>query len=182
MPSDSERSTFRRLPAGLSLIRAAVRRWRLFQLTWLNRGKLHVHDPATVAIGTGANVAVPEFFEIEPHVSIGAYFMTHTNIRIGAESLLSSRVSFIGNDHDLYGSESAYFSGRTPPSTVILEGNNFIGFGATLCGNVTLGKGSIVGAHALVLESVPANAVVAGVPARIIAYRPGKEPESHVTS
>ncbi len=173
-------SPFRRLPAGLSLLRTAIRRWRVFKLKLLNRGKMHVRMPSTFVIGTGANVVIPEYFIVETHVGIGAYFMSQTNVRIGAESMLSSRVSFIGHDHDLYGSDSAFFSGRTPPSTVILDGNNFIGFGATVCGNITLGEGSIVGAHSLVLQSVPANAVVAGVPARIVGYRPGREPEKSI--
>lgn len=174
--SADERSPFRRLPAGLNLVRAVIRRWRVLKLQLLNHGKLRVQSPSTFVIGLGANVVIPEYFIVESHVAIGAYFMSQTNVQMGAESVLSSRVSFIGHDHDLYGSESAFFSGRTPPSTIILDGNNFIGFGATVCGNVTLGKGCIVGARSLVLQSVPANAVVAGVPARVIGYRPGMEP------
>ncbi len=169
-----EESPFRKLSPGLQLIRALVRRYRLAKLSLSSRGKFKAQSPSTVVFGKGANVTVPEYFTIEPNVGIGADFLSHTNISIGAESLLSSRVSFIGNDHDLFGSDSAFFSGRTPPATTVLEGNNFVGHGATLCGDITLGQGAIVGAHALVLKSVPANAVVAGTPAKIIGYRDKK--------
>jgi len=40
---------------------------------------------------------------------------------------------------------------------------------------VTIGKGAIVGAGAVVTHDVPDYAIVAGVPAKILRYR--KEPE-----
>lgn len=43
-----------------------------------------------------------------------------------------------------------------------------IGSGAKVLGGLTLGSGSRIGANAVVLESVPANVVAAGVPARVV--------------
>jgi serine O-acetyltransferase len=43
-----------------------------------------------------------------------------------------------------------------------------IGSGACVLGNVRLGKGAFVGANSVVLQEVPPEAVVFGVPARII--------------
>ncbi|WP_308636703.1 serine O-acetyltransferase [Paenibacillus silvisoli] len=40
--------------------------------------------------------------------------------------------------------------------------------GAKILGNVTIGDGSIIGANSVVIKDVPSNAVVAGVPARVI--------------
>ena len=42
--------------------------------------------------------------------------------------------------------------------------------GAVLCQNITIGDGAHVKAGAVVEQSVPANAIVSGVPARIIGY------------
>ncbi|MGY1694154.1 hypothetical protein ACI780_04500 [Geodermatophilus sp. SYSU D00814] len=47
----------------------------------------------------------------------------------------------------------------------------WIGYGATLLGDVTVGTGSIVGARALVNADVPPYSVVGGVPARVIRRR-----------
>jgi serine O-acetyltransferase len=44
--------------------------------------------------------------------------------------------------------------------------------GAKVLGGVTLGDGAVVGANAVVLDDVPAGAVVAGVPARVVT--PGR--------
>jgi acetyltransferase-like isoleucine patch superfamily enzyme len=48
-----------------------------------------------------------------------------------------------------------------------------IGTGAILLPGVTVGKGSIVGAGAVVTRDVAPFAVVAGVPARFIRWRDG---------
>lgn len=54
---------------------------------------------------------------------------------------------------------------------IIVEDDVWICYGATILSGVTLGKGCIVGARALVNKDVPPYAIVAGVPARIVKYR-----------
>ncbi len=54
-------------------------------------------------------------------------------------------------------------------SKPITIGNGvWIGANATICGGVHIGNNVVVGAGAVVLKDVPANSVVAGVPARLI--------------
>jgi acetyltransferase-like isoleucine patch superfamily enzyme len=50
-----------------------------------------------------------------------------------------------------------------------------IGTGAILLPGVTVGKGSIVGAGAVVTRDVPAFSIAAGVPAKFIRWRDGYE-------
>jgi len=52
-----------------------------------------------------------------------------------------------------------------------LEDNVMVGVGAQLIGNITIGRNSKVGAGSVVLESVPPNATVVGVPGRVVAVR-----------
>lgn len=53
---------------------------------------------------------------------------------------------------------------------VVIESGASIGANATLLPGVTIGKNAMVGAGAVVTKSVPANAIVAGNPARILRY------------
>ena len=53
--------------------------------------------------------------------------------------------------------------------TVIKKGAS-IGSGATVLSNITVGENAIVGAGSVITKSVPANAVVAGNPARVLRY------------
>ena len=50
-----------------------------------------------------------------------------------------------------------------------------VGTGAILLPGVTVGKGSIVGAGAVVTRDVPAFSIVAGVPAKFVRWRDGYE-------
>ena len=56
----------------------------------------------------------------------------------------------------------------------IIEDEVFIGAGARILGDVRIGRCATIGANAVVLQSVPVGAVVAGVPARVIRIE--KEP------
>jgi len=53
--------------------------------------------------------------------------------------------------------------------TVIKKGAS-IGSGATVLSNITVGENAIVGAGSVITKSVPANAVVAGNPAKVLRY------------
>jgi acetyltransferase-like isoleucine patch superfamily enzyme len=48
----------------------------------------------------------------------------------------------------------------------------WIGYGAAFLRGVRVGDNSVVGTYAVVTKDVPPNAVVGGVPARIIRMRP----------
>jgi acetyltransferase-like isoleucine patch superfamily enzyme len=53
-----------------------------------------------------------------------------------------------------------------------------IGVNAVILPGVTVGKGAIVGAGAVVTDDVPPFAIVAGVPARLVRWREGHEKSS----
>lgn len=59
--------------------------------------------------------------------------------------------------------------GRSKHYKVPVIGNNvYISAGAKILGPITIGDNCVIGAGAVVLKDVPANSVVAGVPAKII--------------
>jgi acetyltransferase-like isoleucine patch superfamily enzyme len=54
----------------------------------------------------------------------------------------------------------------------------WIGAYAIVLGGVTIGRQAVVAAGAVVVRDVPDNAIVAGIPARVVGYRPGHEPQA----
>lgn len=59
--------------------------------------------------------------------------------------------------------------GRSKSKEVPIIGENaYIATGAKILGNIKIGEGSIIGANAVVIDDVPANSIVAGVPAKVI--------------
>jgi serine O-acetyltransferase len=61
-----------------------------------------------------------------------------------------------------------YKSGECPP---VLEDNVTVTCGAKVLGDITMHTGSLAAAGAVVVKDVPENAIVAGVPAKIIGYK-----------
>lgn len=153
----------------LKLTRKLVRSIRMIRIFFSTFFKIRYGK--NTYIGKNHQIYIPNRAKLGSNISIGSNFISQVDFFIDDECLLSSNISFIGNDHDLINGKSAYFSGRLPPSTVRIEENVFIGFGSTILGNVTIGKGAIIGAHTLVNKNVPPNAIVVGIPGKIIKYR-----------
>lgn len=57
------------------------------------------------------------------------------------------------------------------PERVIIGNDVWIGMKVTIMGGVKVGNGAIIAAHSVVTKDVPAYAIVAGVPAKVIKYR-----------
>jgi acetyltransferase-like isoleucine patch superfamily enzyme len=62
----------------------------------------------------------------------------------------------------------ARLPGRAVP--VVIEDDVFLGMNVTVLGGVTIGMGTVVGANSVVASSLPAGAVAAGAPARVIRW------------
>ena len=147
-----------------------MREVRWLKVSLANIGKITRGD--NCYFGKNAEIYIPTALYFGNNISIGSNFICQVNLRIEDNSLISSQVSFIGNDHDLFDMNlTSYSSGRLAPANIILEGNNFIGFGAIILGNITIGKDSMVAAGALVNKNVPPNTIVAGIPAKKIGNR-----------
>jgi acetyltransferase-like isoleucine patch superfamily enzyme len=128
-----------------------------------------------VLIGAGCRILSPTIFRVANRVGIARDFVVETDAEIGPGSLISSSVSFVGNDHEIDKAGVTVFDGqRRPRSKIILEGDNFVGFGSILVGNRRIGRGAVIGAGSVVTRDVLPYTIVAGVPAKELRKRFGK--------
>lgn len=166
MSAPPDRPINRRL-AGL---RRLARSLRVLSLRVRTGGRLDVGR--NVWFGRGAMLAAPDIIRIGSNVAIGRNFHLETNLVIGDDVLISSSVAVVGNDH-LFDSPATtvFWQGRSDPSCVVLEGDNLIGFGTRIVGNVTIGRGAIVGAGSVVTRDLPGGYVCVGTPARPLRPR-----------
>ena len=149
---------------------ALVRRSR-HAVLWLKSGG-RLRTGAGFIVGPRARIARGSSITVGSRVNIGADFVTHDDVEMGDDVMISSNVSFIGNDHffDEPGL-TIQEQKKLGRALVRLEGDNLIGFGTIVLGNVTIGYGAIIGAGSLVTRDMPPNTVCVGRPARPIRNR-----------
>lgn len=95
-------------------------------------------------------------------------FYSHQSvtISIGKNCDIAPEVAFVTGSHEI-GAEKRR-AGRGYCKPIVVGDGCWIGARATILGGVSIGQGAIIGAGALVREDVPANTIVAGVPAKQI--------------
>ena len=93
-------------------------------------------------------------------------------LTIGVRVGLGPGVRIITSTHRLpEGSDAPIMDGELDFAPVVLEDGCDIGVSAVILPGVTIGRGAQIGAGAVVTASIPAGAVAAGVPARVIGQR-----------
>ncbi len=65
---------------------------------------------------------------------------------------------------------------------VLIEDDVWIGLNAVILQGITLGQGCIIGAGAVVTRSIPPWSIALGVPARVVARRPGAPDQAEAAS
>ncbi len=93
-------------------------------------------------------------------------------ISIGRECIFADRVMLIDFDHGVVEVERPIREQGIYKRDVDVGHNVWIGYGACILRGVTIGDNAIVGTSSVVTKDVPANAVVAGVPAQLLRMRP----------
>jgi acetyltransferase-like isoleucine patch superfamily enzyme len=93
------------------------------------------------------------------------------HVSIGRECVIADRVMLIDFDHGMVEVDRPIRLQGIYKRDVRVGNNVWIGYGACILRGVTVGDNAVIGTNAVVTRDVPANAVVAGVPARILRMR-----------
>ena len=149
----------------------------------------------TPSVKLGRDVKLSKFInlygcEIGDETKIGAFVEIQKNARVGRCCKISSH-SFICEgvdiEDDVFIGHSVTFINDPYPRATVAGGGlqteadwkvektkvcrgASIGSGSTILSNITVGENAIVGAGSVVTKDVPANAIVAGNPARFLRF------------
>jgi maltose O-acetyltransferase len=105
-------------------------------------------------------------------VGIGCHFSLNAPVTIGNNVVLGHYVRIITDTH--LAGPSRRRCGERVSLPVTIEDGVWLSSNTTVLPGVTIGRGSIVYAGAVVTRSVPPNSAVAGVPARVLRKLPGE--------
>jgi acetyltransferase-like isoleucine patch superfamily enzyme len=94
-----------------------------------------------------------------------------SRVTIGASVLMAAYSYIIGGDHDFSDPTAPVLAQARTSAGVDVGAGAWLGAGAKILDGVRIGEHAIVGAAAVVRDDVPAHAVAAGVPARVISRR-----------
>jgi acetyltransferase-like isoleucine patch superfamily enzyme len=156
-------------------------RWRTAGMLFLGRRlelqigrKGEIRFGRFVWIGDGTKIRCHEgVVEIGDKTVFGqdCTISAYRRVRIGEQCVIADRAMFIDFDHGVVEVERAIRHQGIYKRDVIVGSNVWIGYNACLLRGVRVGDNSIVGSNSVVTRDVPANAVVGGVPARVIRMR-----------
>jgi len=126
----------------------------------------------------GDETKIGAFVEIQKNATIGkrCKISSHTFVCEGVEIqdnvFIGHSVTFINDSYPRATTDSGELQTEADwkvEKTVVMTGAS-IGSGSTVLSNLTIGENAIVGAGSVVTKDVPANAIVAGNPAKILRF------------
>ncbi|MBV8273705.1 MAG: N-acetyltransferase [Verrucomicrobia bacterium] len=127
----------------------------------------------------GEETRIGTFVEIQKGAKIGARckISSHTficeGVTIESGVFIGHGVTFINDRHPgaVNGAGQLKTESEWDCQKTFVKQGAAIGSGATLLGGITVGENALVGAGSVVTKDVPAHAVVAGNPARILKLK-----------
>jgi acetyltransferase-like isoleucine patch superfamily enzyme len=163
------------------LLTVAGWRWRTSGMLFLGRGlELQVGRSGEISfgrfvwIGDGTKIRCHEgAVEIGDKTVFGqeCTISAYQRVRIGEQCVIADRAMFIDFDHGVAEVERPIRVQGIYKRDTVVGSNVWVGYGACVLRGVRVGDNAVIGTNAVVTKDVPANAVVGGVPAKVIRMR-----------
>lgn len=141
-----------------------VRRWACSGLFDQAGDQINVEKGAW--FGSGAGVRVGD------RSGLGLDCIVTGTVTLGNDVMMGPRCTIVSRDHNITDlSVPMNQQGLTEDRPITVGDDVWIGANVTLLPGVTVGPGAVIAAGSVVNRDVPAMAIVAGVPAKVIRYR-----------
>lgn len=140
-----------------------------------------VFHPETISLGTNVYVGhyaiLKGYYKNEMHIGdetwIGqqCFFHSAGGITIGARVGIAPSVRILTSVHEEAGRDIPVLFSPLKFAPVVIEDDADLGVGTIVLPGVTIGRGAVIGAGAVVHRSIPPYAIAAGVPAKVLRFR-----------
>ena len=136
-------------------------------------GKNVMIKPMTSVFKGLENIYISDDVRIARYATI---YTTKAKVYIGSKTGIAPYLKIITGNHQIDDVGHYMFDGDVPKrpendKDVIIEGDSWFGINVTILSGVTIGRGSIIAAGAVVTHSFPPYSIIGGVPAKLIKYR-----------
>lgn len=147
-------------------------------------------NPRTGKISVMDNCVIAPYAVIQGNVSLGNHCSVNAfsmlvgygtaeddvgKITVGDDVRIAAHVMIIAANHIYEDPEKKICEQGLERKSITIGDDVWIGGNASILAGVTIGKGAVVAAGAVVTKDVPPYSVVAGVPARVIKVRARRE-------
>ncbi len=126
-----------------------------------------------VVIYPGVWIAPGRYLTIEDEVDIAkdVIITTSGGVHIGKRTLIGYRTQILSANHSIPPIGMPFPISGDSFKKIIIKNDVWIGANCIITAGVTIGKGVVVAAGSVVTKDVPPNAIVGGIPAKIIRMR-----------
>lgn len=114
----------------------------------------------------GGNIEIGDRTRIGPYTCLSG-----RNIKIGKDCLIASHVGIYASNHIFADCNLEINKQERSYQGIKIEDDCWLGSGVRVVDGVTIGKGSVIGAGAVVTKDIPPYSIAVGVPAKVISKR-----------
>lgn len=105
------------------------------------------------------------------HCSVNPFTIVYGGVHIGSGVRIAAHTVITPSNHQAGTDDLPLHLAGISRRPIIIEDNVWVGAGSRILAGVHIARNSIIGAGSVVTRSIPANATVCGVPARVIKQR-----------
>ena len=132
--------------------------------------QVRMYEGTHIIVGPRGGLSIGEGCNIHRGCQIESY---EAPIQIGSRVGMASRCALISFDHGTYSDQYYGSQALTTKGPIIIEDDVWLGYRVIVLSGVRIGRGAVIGAGSVVTKDVPAYAIAAGVPARVVRMRSG---------
>ncbi|MBN2445608.1 MAG: acetyltransferase [Phycisphaerae bacterium] len=145
---------------------------------WASVVRRWVCRPIFASCGQGVNIEQGAYFgdgsqlRIGDHSGVGVNCQVYGEVRIGNDVMMGPDTLILTMNHRFDRLDVPMrLQGHAAPEPVTIRDDVWIGTRVIILPGVTIGRGAVIGAGAIVTKDVPEYAIVGGNPARVIRQR-----------